>query len=46
MKHRSRDWISDICLCGKKFKDRMTFYKHAADCKVHTMYRIGSGGKA
>jgi len=43
MKHKAIDWISDICLCGKKFKDRMEFYRHASECKDHKLYREGSG---
>jgi len=43
MKHRQAGWLSDICLCGKEFKDRMEFYKHSAKCETQIMYRKASG---
>jgi len=45
MKHFSVGWLSDICICGKKFDNRMKYYEHSAECKAQNLYRKASGVK-
>ena len=37
------NYISDICLCGDKFKTHQKFYEHAMKCSKHTAYREMTG---
>lgn len=42
-RHVAKGWLSDICLCGEEFTDRMLYYSHSARCKQVLAYRIASG---